>query len=124
MLPPPAARLRLPAAPIAVVTGATLGGIGAEVAAGMMETHHVVLACRRADACAATAAELLRRRPAGSVACAALDVASPASARAFAAALAAAYPGPTLALLVNNVGVMGDQPESSASAWAVNHLGA
>jgi NAD(P)-dependent dehydrogenase (short-subunit alcohol dehydrogenase family) len=117
MLPPPAAPPRPPASSVAVVTGATLGGIGAEVAAGLMETHHVVLACRRADACAATAAELRRRRPAGSVACAALDVASPASARAFAAA------HPSIALLVNNAGVMGDQPPGSPDAWAVNHLG-
>lgn len=96
---PPPASTPPPPPPYAIVTGAN-AGLGKEIALGLMKRgHHVVLACRRMDACEVAAEELRRRVVAeggegsgavgsisggGTCACAKLDVSDFASVRAFA----------------------------------------
>ena len=81
----------------------------------MARGHHVVLACRRHDACEAARRELAARCPAGSAQCSPLDLldyasASPASVTSFARRFALEFPGAQLAALVNNASVMGAPP--------------
>jgi len=132
--PPPPPPPILPP-PYSIVTGAN-AGLGKEIARGLMARgHHVVLACRRMDACELAAEELRRdvaASPAaaaaaaaaaaeaaeasrGTCACARLDLSDFASVRAFARdqsrALAesdATGGGPPRPLILcNNAGVMG-----------------
>lgn len=85
----------------AVVTGAT-GGLGLEVAAAMVQAgHEVVLTGRNPAKGQAALARIAASKPAGKVSFVALDMASLASVRAF-----AAQQTEPLGLLVNNAGVM------------------
>eukprot|EP00873_Tetraselmis_striata_P003315 jgi/Tetstr1/423579/TSEL_014251.t1 len=111
-----------------VVTGAN-GGIGREVAGGLMAAGgRVVLGCRSASRCADAKRELDSRGYPGSCHCSQVDLSDAASVRTFAAEVqrdARARGG--LQLLVNNAGVMGcardgPRPEDDGHLWP-NHLG-
>lgn len=109
---------------VAVVSGAT-SGIGLETARGLAAAgFHLVLACRDLERAGAVRAELLAAHPALSVTCVALDLASLASVRACAGALARE---PRIDLLVNNAGVFCDTPRRTADGFeatvGVNFLG-
>jgi NAD(P)-dependent dehydrogenase (short-subunit alcohol dehydrogenase family) len=131
--------------PYAIVTGAN-AGLGKEIARGLMERgHHVVLACRRMDACEVAAEELRqgggggqggRGGGNGSCVCAKLDVSDFDSVREFARSQRqklAAEPLTRPLILCNNAGVMGlpapapappPLPTPIEPHLATNHLGA
>ena len=110
---------------VALVTGSS-GGIGLETArefAGVGAT--VVLANRDAAKSAAAADEIRSSVPGAQVETIALDLASLASVREFAATVGAAHP--QIHLLVNNAGVMatphGRTADDHELQFGTNHLG-
>ncbi|MSX94422.1 MAG: SDR family NAD(P)-dependent oxidoreductase, partial [Actinobacteria bacterium] len=110
---------------VALVTGSS-GGIGLETArefAGVGAT--VVLANRDAAKSAAAADEIRSSVPGAQVETIALDLASLASVREFAATVGAAHP--KIHLLVNNAGVMatphGRTADDHELQFGTNHLG-
>ncbi|GLC42951.1 hypothetical protein PLESTB_000288500 [Pleodorina starrii] len=130
-----------------IVTGSN-GGIGLQVARGLMQRGaHVVMACRNMAACEKVAAELREEGLAGSCTCRPLDLESPSSIHAFARQQAAELSGGgpqeddgsrgaatgwshdgrrrNIDVLVNNAGVMGVPPAADGSDrhLTVNHLG-
>ncbi len=111
--------------PLAVITGAT-SGIGLETARGLARAGwDLVLACRDLERAERLRAELARADPAIRVEVRHLDLASLASVRAFASALARAHP--RVDLLVNNAGVFCDTRKQTADGFemtmGVNFLG-
>lgn len=110
---------------VAVVTGGN-SGLG-EVTARELARHgaRVILTARSPEKGAAAAARIRAAAPAAQVEVRALDLASLASVRAFAAALTADLPA--LDLLVNNAGVMQTPPRKTADGFELqlgtNHLG-
>jgi NAD(P)-dependent dehydrogenase (short-subunit alcohol dehydrogenase family) len=106
----------------AIVTGAS-SGIGVETARALAGAGaQVSLAVRNTAAGAGTAADIAATTGRDDVAVAELDVSSPASVAAF----AAAWRGP-LDILVNNAGVMMSPERRTPEGWelqfATNHLG-
>ena len=90
---------------LAIVTGATIGGLGYETALALARKGaEVVLAGRSEAKLAAARTALLGAHPAAKVSSRLVDLASLASVEAFAAGFAAAHP--RLDLLINNAGVM------------------
>ena len=88
------------------------------MAAGLRQAgHHVILACRSMERCAAAAAALDARGLPGGCECRRLDLDDFSSVRQFAASLAAERR--PLATLVNNAGVMG----AAGGHLRPNHLG-
>ena len=115
---------------VAVVTGCTLGGIGAHTAlvlAGQAKME-VVLAGRTMSKLEACASSIREKFPGAKLTYLQLDCASFQSVRAFAAAFKAKYGAAApLALLVNNAGIMAGPYATSADGvelqMATNHLG-
>jgi NAD(P)-dependent dehydrogenase (short-subunit alcohol dehydrogenase family) len=107
----------------AIVTGAA-SGIGVETARALAgRGAEVTLAVRNTEAGARTAADITASTGNAALRVAPLELAEPASVRAF----AAAWDGP-LDILVNNAGVMAIQertltPEGWELQFATNHLG-
>jgi NAD(P)-dependent dehydrogenase (short-subunit alcohol dehydrogenase family) len=109
----------------AVVTGAN-SGLGFETARALAGAGaHVVLACRNQDAAADALSRIRGEHASASLEVAALDLASLASIRAFAASVAEKHP--RLDLLINNAGVMALPPRKTADGFEMqlgtNHLG-
>ena len=120
-VPPTAARRPLGAPPPTLHTLRSCAGL--EVAAGLRQAgHHVVMACRSADKCAAAMAELDARGLPGTCECRQLDVADYASIRRFADGMRNAR---SIATLVNNAGVMGVSPgdDGTDGHMQPNHYG-
>lgn len=93
---------------------------------GLMEQgDHVIMACRRSDACEAARNDLLARLPSGRCECRCLDLADSSSIRSFASDLQQSRPGLQITRLVNNAGVMGcpQGPGGEDMHWKINHLG-
>ncbi|MCB9665641.1 MAG: SDR family oxidoreductase [Alphaproteobacteria bacterium] len=110
---------------VAVVTGAN-SGLGLEtVRALASKGAHVVLACRDLAKGQEAVAEVRREAPTAGLEVRALDLASLASVRAFADALAQAHP--RVDLLVNNAGIMAIPRRETADGFEMqfgtNHLG-
>ncbi len=110
---------------IAVVTGAN-AGLGKETAIGLARAGlTVVMACRSRERGEAARADILARLPGADLEVMALDLASLASVRAFAAAFREAHP--RLDLLINNAGIMMPPPARSEDGFeiqmAANHFG-
>jgi NAD(P)-dependent dehydrogenase (short-subunit alcohol dehydrogenase family) len=106
----------------AIVTGAA-SGIGIETARALAGAGaQVTLAVRNTDAGTRTAADVAATTGRDDVAVAGLDLSSPASVAAF----AAAWRG-SLDILVNNAGVMMSPEQRTPQGWelqfATNHLG-
>jgi NAD(P)-dependent dehydrogenase (short-subunit alcohol dehydrogenase family) len=87
----------------------TLVFTGKEVASGLIARgDHVVMACRRMDACEKARADLLGRQPDASCTCALLDLEDYSSIRNFAKSMQS--DNTMIDVLVNNAGVMGVPP--------------
>lgn len=109
----------------AVVTGAT-GGIGKEIARGLMRLGATVIVCARSTAKGeSTVAELIKERPASKVSTMTLDVASFASIRSFVSSFERKYD--RLDILVNNAGAWFTERQESKDGYeatfAINVLG-
>ena len=109
-----------------VVTGASPGGIGIEVARALARGGaRVVLACRSRSKAAAAARDIISSTGNDNVECRTLDLASLASVREF----ADGFNGPEelVDILVNNAGAMfkeyGVAEEGRERTWQVNTLG-
>ena len=109
-----------------VVTGASPGGIGVEVARALARGGaRVVLACRSRSKAAAAARDIISSTGNDNVECRTLDLASLASVREF----ADGFNGPEelVDILVNNAGAMfkeyGVAEEGRERTWQVNTLG-
>lgn len=90
----------------AIITGAN-SGIGFEAALELARHGAELVLPARSLAKSTDAIERIRREvPAATLHAAILDLASLASVRAFAAEFSAAFPGPSIDLLINNAGVM------------------
>lgn len=110
---------------VAIVTGAN-SGLGSESALALAaKGAHVVLACRDAAKAQVALQAIRAANPAASVEAMALDLASLASVRAFAAAFVAKHE--RLDLLCNNAGVMAIPHRRTADGFEMqlgtNHLG-
>ncbi|KAG7669655.1 hypothetical protein Ndes2437B_g05835 [Nannochloris sp. 'desiccata'] len=116
---------------ISIVTGSNCG-IGKEVASGLLARgDHVVMACRRLDACEKARAELLHRHKntSNTCSCALLDLEDYASIQNFVNFIQS--DNKMIDVLVNNAGVMGVPPlETSYNDhqlfdrhFKINHLG-
>ncbi len=109
----------------AVITGAN-SGIGYAAAQALAQHGaHVVLACRNLDKATAAAAAIRQATPGATVEAMALDLASLASVRQFAAEFAQRFDA--LHLLINNAGVMALPYRKTADGFEMqfgtNHLG-
>lgn len=109
---------------VAVVTGAN-SGLGYETALALARKGAHVVMASRSTAKAETAAQAIRAEvPAAQLTLLALDLASLASVRSFAAQVAARWP--RLDLLINNAGVMapprGETEDGFEMQFGVNHL--
>ena len=84
--------------------------------------HHVIMACRRMDACERARLDILQHHPQASCECMQLDLEDFTSIRSFAAAL----PSTQIEILVNNAGVMGvttsTAPSASSSSSSLDPL--
>lgn len=108
----------------AIVTGGS-GGIGEETARALAAHGANVTITGRSTEKLATAAEQLSNATATSVTTGAIDLADPASVRAFAESWLATHG--TLHILINNAGIMGLPLIRTKEGWelqfATNHLG-
>lgn len=94
--------------PLTIVTGAN-SGVGKAVASGLLQEneHHVILACRRREACLAAREELLNEHPNSSCECRHLDLNDYSTIRNFSEEINRDfYPQQPLELLINNAAVI------------------
>ncbi len=110
---------------VAVVTGANIG-LGRETARALAAAGaHVVMAARNLEAVAAAQAEIVSAHPQASTEVVECDLASLASVRAAARAIASRHEA--VDILVNNAGVMaapeGRTEDGFETQFGVNHLG-